>query len=298
MKLAILMMCYKNPDQINRLIDAFSNDAIDVYVHVDKKSGISGEIAGSGNITLIPDDKRVNVKWATFSQVETELVLLETASKNGCYDYYWLISGQDYPLVTPEVIISKLESKPGINYINLFPSKNYMVGKNTNYDKRNEIKFPDWMFKRDIFHRIIKRLWVGLTGGYHHTFKIFKQKESTMLSYYYGSQWWCLNRDFVNYALCFIKKNHSFIDCFHNSSCPDESFFQTLFMNSDYKSYREDYLHYIEWDDNSSSPKIITTADLERVFDSNKLMVRKIDVSVDGGIIDEIEKRKEAFMTK
>ena len=74
MKLAFLLQCHKNPDQVNMLIKTLTHPDIDFYVHVDKKSDISTSIdTSSGNVFLIPDAYRVDVKWATYSQVEAAI---------------------------------------------------------------------------------------------------------------------------------------------------------------------------------------------------------------------------------
>ena len=38
MKIAFLMQCHKNPEQINLLLKALKHPQVDVYVHVDSKS--------------------------------------------------------------------------------------------------------------------------------------------------------------------------------------------------------------------------------------------------------------------
>ena len=38
MKVAFLMQCHKNPEQINLLLEALNHPMVDVFVHVDKKS--------------------------------------------------------------------------------------------------------------------------------------------------------------------------------------------------------------------------------------------------------------------
>ncbi|WP_279155155.1 hypothetical protein [Thomasclavelia cocleata] len=44
MKIAFLILCHKNPMQINYLIDMLDDKDVDFYLHVDKKSNIINEI--------------------------------------------------------------------------------------------------------------------------------------------------------------------------------------------------------------------------------------------------------------
>lgn len=106
MKLAFLIQCHKNPKQINKLIQVLSHPDVDLYVHIDKKSEISAEQINlnTSNVKILNDEDRVDVRWGTFSQVKATLNLLKEAYEKK-YDYYWLISGQDFPLVSVEDII-------------------------------------------------------------------------------------------------------------------------------------------------------------------------------------------------
>lgn len=95
--------------------------------------------------------KRINVKWATFSQIQAELNLLKFAYDNDKkYDYYWLVIGQEYPIVSTDKILSELSIDTSINYMNIVNSRNYGLDHNSGYDKRNEICYPDWIKKRII----------------------------------------------------------------------------------------------------------------------------------------------------
>lgn len=108
MKIAVLCQCHKNAAQVNRLINALQyGDVFDFYIHVDKKSSIDKSIACSNNVVVLPDDKRVNVLWGDITQVEATLSLIR-ATYGKHYDYYWLISGQDFPIKSPEYIVEYL----------------------------------------------------------------------------------------------------------------------------------------------------------------------------------------------
>ena len=293
MKLAFLILCHKNSEQINKLMEALSHPNIYFYVHVDRKSEITQQInTHNSNVTILPEEERVDVKWGTFSQVEATLNLLKQAYSKK-YDYYWLISGQDFPLVSAKDIITQLSNAKlgGYNFVNLFVSKNNGAKKSTNFDKRNEIIFPEWLLKHDFKHRIVRRLWVEITGGYQHTFCVFLRPNMNELKYYFGSQWWCINCDFVSYILDYIESHPEYISFFKKASCPDESFFQTLLMNSDFAFSRREYLHYIDWSEGTSSPKTLKCTDLDKAFASHKLIARKIDQEYDKEIITEIIKR-------
>lgn len=276
MKLAVLIQCHKNPEQINCLLNVMKNDSVDFYVHVDKKSSISSQIEKRKDIHLLPDEDRIDVQWGGFSQILATLNLLYAATLNG-YDYYFLISGQDFPIQGINSLLKLLINSGGGNYIDLVPSLNNGLYRQNNYDKRNQIIFSPWLLKRTKLMRLIKRLWVIVTGGYKRTFRIFQRKNNLNLKFYFGSQWWCLNDQFIRYMLEYLKTNPQYLEFYKRTSCPDESFFQTLFMNSPYADTKKEYLHYIDWSERKSSPKNLSINDLPEMLKSGKFMARKIN---------------------
>ena len=286
MRIAILVLCHKNSDQINFLLNSINHPSIDVFVHVDKKSTLS--INKEKNVYLLKNEKRVNVVWADFSQVEATLNLIEEARTINRYDYYFLCSGQDLPIKPIREFVSFLEKKNGISFINFFESKNYLLNKLNNHDKCNSLYYPQWMFGRENWKRIIRRLYVEVTGGYNHTFAIFKRKLKGV-DFYFGSQWWCLHSNVIEWMISYIQNNPDYIRYYRNCSTPDESFFQTLFMLSPYSSLREDYLHYIKWQDGSNSPDILTQSNYVDMINSKKLFARKFDFNIDRKIADDLK---------
>lgn len=163
------------------------------------------------------------------------------------------------------------------NYVNLFKSKNNGIGHTTNYDKRNQIVYPNWMLNRKFTTRIVRRLWVAISGGYHHTYKIYERKQLADTLFFFGSQWWWIHRYFCKYIFDYMEKHPEYEQFFAKSRCPDESFFHTLLMNSPYADMRRDYLHYIDWSEGKSSPKTLTYQDFDAIINSKKLFARKID---------------------
>ena len=277
MKLAILIQCHKSPKQVNMLIAALQHKDISFFVHVDRKSDIADKIIQRPNVIILPEDMRVDVRWAQFSQVEATLNLLRCATAEQDFDYYCLLSGQDFPIESPETILNFLEQGDKSNYVNLFKSFHSGESHTNNYDKRNQISYPNWMLSQGSAVRILRRLWVAITGGYNHTFRVFKKKQLQNVDFYFGSSWWCIHHEFAKYLLGYIDKDTNYSLFFKDSSCPDESFFQTLLMNSPYSSTQKDYLHYIDWSEGGSSPKNLTTLDYDKIVSSGKLFARKID---------------------
>lgn len=290
MKIAVLMQCHKNAKQIRALLKSFQHPDVHVFVHIDGKADLDESLLQMDWVTILPKEKRVNVKWACISQIEATLQLIDTAGTYDRYDYYWLVSGQDILLKPISHIVDFLEKeyKNGINFINIIDSYNFGKGIYGSFDKRNDIYYPSWMNGRQLSRRIIKRLWVEITGGYNKTFAYF-QRNSGIVSYF-GSQWWCLTNESIE---CICKEKERFLGFFRNCSCPDESFFQTAFMESPYSELRKDMFLYVDWSEGNNSPNNLTLGDLVGISNTRFLIARKIGNLDDFNKITEWIKNEE-----
>lgn len=290
MNIAILILCHKNAHQLNLLLRELKHPSFQFFVHVDKKSTITERIEIRDDIHILEDKYRVDVQWGGLSEVIATLNLLNEAIRYGKFDYFWLCSGQDYPIKPLNRIIKRLESSPSTNYINLFPSYNSGLKYPNNFDKRNSVYYPYILIGPGKIKRIFRRTYIELTGGYNKTLHIIARNNSTNLKFYYGSQWWCLNNDTIIWILKYLRANPLYIKFYEHCLVPDESFFHTLFMNSPYSSNREDYLHYIEWEPGKNSPKTFSDNDIKKITSSNYLMARKFDEKQDARVIPHIHR--------
>lgn len=157
------------------------------------------------------------------------------------------------------------------------------------FEKRNDIYFPDILIGRKIWQKILKNVLIYITGGWNHTFSIIKRLAPNGVGYYFGSSWWCLNRETVEWIKAYLYANPSYVNFFKNSLCPDECFFQTLVMNSPYSKNVKPCLHYVQWEEGKSSPKILTIHDLNNMIQSGKMMGRKFDIEIDKTIMQELD---------
>lgn len=285
MKIAFLMLAHKNPKQINLLLDALRHPAVDVFVHVDKKSKeIRKRITQRPNVYILPEQQCVDVQWGKYSIVEATLQLIEAAVnwETGGYDYYWLISGQDYPLCSAQSIIEFLEANLGSDFIECSP--------NEVFKKRNDVYFFNALIGQKLWQKALKTIWIYLTGGWERTFSVFKRKAPKGVNYWFGSAWWCLYCDTLKKVVEFLHECPDYVYFFNHSLCPDECFFQTIVMNLRCSENVRTYLHYVKWKKGANSPQILTIDDYYSLVASGKLMARKFDLDVDGEILRKLEK--------
>ena len=288
MKIAILLQCHKIPEQVNMFLETMYDSVFTFFIHIDKKSSIGESLLKRNDIIILPDYLRVDVQWGNISQVDATLNLMNYTKGYGEFDYYWLCSGQDFPIKPIKEIVSWFEEYSGYDFVELFQSKNYGLNYSCNYDKRNEIIYPKWMLGNKKWKRVIKRLYVELTGGYKKTFKCFKRKNILHMDFYFGSSWICFSKCTFEWIMDYLKNHKEYYDFFTKCNCPDESFFQTLLMNSPYKTNRKDYLHYVDWSEGKNNPKVLTEKDYDSLKISKYLMARKFDILQERKVIDMI----------
>jgi Core-2/I-Branching enzyme len=131
---------------------------------------------------------------------------------------------------------------------------------------------------------------------------------------YIGGQWKILSRpcsEFISSS----PEVGKFRDYYENTLIPDESFFQTVLMNTEYKSHiikddkraiiwipeigpalesrvftESETNALIESGEIKLRPKTLTMEDLPYLLASDALFARKFDETIDGEILDELEK--------
>lgn len=288
MKIAYIVLCHKNLDQTNQLINQLDNGLCDFYVHIDKKCATFN--FDSSNVFLVPDHDRIDVKWAHVSMVYATLnamKLVKATSRE--YDYVFLLSGQDFPIKSNDEIQAFLNQNKGSNFIEVLDhsSEDYL-----RYLKRNTLKYSECLMGRAFLPKALKKILIILTGGQNRTFSAFKRKNTTGVDFEFGSQWWAITYECFNWILNYAEEHKELLEYYKNCLTPDESFFQTIFMLSPYKDTKKDFLTYLEWDKNNNNPRILLENDIEMLINlKDKIFARKFDETVDQKAIMDLKNK-------
>lgn len=287
MNIAFLILCHKNPDQINVLIRKLS--PYNIFIHIDKKNydEISDKLIKDTNVKILPKENCYSIDWGSNEMVRATLELIKCAlNSTHNFLHFCLLSGQDLPLIDLGNLDKVLDKDT--NYIDIIDQSNPEYNR---YLKLYEIPYPSWMSANKIFNKIIKRIYMLITGGFKNTFKIFKRKKPMKGEFYFGSQWWILNRGFVLYLIDFIEDNNYFLSYFDKCIIPDECFFQTIIKNSKYNKNISNSLTYVNWNGGRRSPDTFKITDISKLknLKKNYLFARKFDESVDAKIIEIVK---------
>lgn len=292
MKIAFIMLCHKNPDQINLFIERLSEyEGADVYVHVDRNHNeVRDGIRIRENVKLIPEERSLRIQWGSVDIVKATLELIREVKESGiAYDYLWLVSGQDYPICPSEEVLRRLSAQPGINYIETIPQADRRYNW---YKKLYEMSYPAWINKNSIPVKILKRLYIFVTGGHRYTFPMFIRKKPFAFDFSFGSQWWTLTSEAAFEILVYSDSHPEILKYYEKSIIPDESFFQTIFMRGPYSEQRAMNLTFINWGSNRRSPETLTEKDSEKLSHAMQegfCFARKFELLESGELMNRLK---------
>lgn len=275
MKHAYLIIAHNEYPVLRALLSMLDDERNDIFLHIDHRSMELYEKIHSvqmqrANLHIL--STRNKVYWGDLSQVETEYLLLETASAKEAYSYYHLLSGTDLPIQTQDYIHSFFQINAGKEFVE------YWSGNRHQKDLKRKIS------RYYFFTKHLKRnnsKWHVITAPCHNLALIvqkmvhFNRKQEVELRK--GSQWFSITHNFCLYLL---EKKPFVLQRFRYTLCPDEIFVQTLLWNSSFKKniYNiEDNnigsMRLIDW--NRGDPYTWKIQDYTELVNSNKLFARK-----------------------
>lgn len=284
MKHAYLIIAHNDFYILEKLLLLLDDKNNDIYIHIDKKVkdfdfNYYKNLIKKSNIYFI---ERIDVRWASFSQIECELLLLKEATKNK-YDYYHLLSGVDLPLTSQKKIHEFFQNNNGkefvhFSYINEIPERIL-----------SRVKYYHLFVRKIRNSKIYSKIWWRLLK-LEEKMKINRVKKIKK-EFRYGSNWFSITHNLANYVL----ENEDFIKkTFKYTSCCDEIFLQTIVYNSKYfdnlylkqdNSYKANQ-RYIDW--TRGEPYTFKINDYDELIKSDMLFARKFSTKVDKEIVDKI----------
>lgn len=283
MRHAFLIQVHKDFNQIKNLVDDICLvKQCSAYVHVDRKANTLYEqllenYHDHKQVTIISD--REKVYWSDFSQVKATLNLLKAAIKNS-YDYYSLISGQDYMIKPLAQFNSFLQKNQGLEFIEARARNNTWRVKLTHQHTRKP-KFRKYRYFR--YYALLNSI-----------LRYRAKKHVNQYEFYFGSSWFTITQNAVTYILDFVANQPGFVTDFETSTCGDEHFFQMILMNSHFKNkIYNDNLRLIKYRFLANSPINLTIEDCKNRENSSKFLARKFDQNYDQEVLEKL--RAEAI---
>lgn len=314
-----MIMCHKNAKQVIRLATRCITQNTDVIIHADcdmnnkEYKHIEEYVKNAGGVYLA--HRRFHGVLDTRSLVDIVLEMIRCAKvveqeKAKRYQYYFLLSGQDYLIKPMRWIESQLDSlypKPLID-CTPYSDTNWIYYKFRNGSTSLRInKFIGKRLKDRPFLRKPFRLTELVLQRFEEMSKrnTYARLDREQVRLFGGSAWWVLPDIVINYIIQEYNGNKEYIHfMLDESQTPEETFFQILTMRSPVSNLVE--VNPIEmvaqncktWayfsDDGKpfkGHPYIFTTQEFDKLCASECWFARKFDETVDNEIFDLIDQK-------
>lgn len=271
--IAYFILVHRYAKQFQRLFTAIYDPNNWYVIHIDKRSHpsvreeIEEFLLGFDHVAIIVSK---NALWGGYSLVDAQLRGMEKLLEmNADWEFFINLSGQDFPLKSQPYIKKFLQKNKGKNFLNIYNQREVRPKTISRFEN----------YTIELKQTIIRTSWKRpfLAGAIP----------------YIGNQWMMLSRDF-----CAFLQHSSEVDRFKkfykHTFIADESFFQTVIMNTSYKAkIVPDDMRDIDWVPEGIiklRPRTFTMKDASRLTKSPQLFARKFDTNVDSDILSFLEK--------
>jgi hypothetical protein len=275
-KICYLVLLHQKFDQALRMIRRLAGPDCGFIIHIDASARLSAVQAFRKDLESLPVvyTQRVSSRWGSYRQAMAIMHCIQAAvGRMEPFDRYVLISGQDYPIAPRARLFEFFESNPRAEFIEAFPLDV------TEADSAGWT--PYYRFRR--YH-----IWIGQ----RHVALPFVRKPLPPLPIYHGSTWWALTRAALLYVAAQFRSDRSLQSYLQTGFLVDEVYVPTLLMASSFASRIEgSNVTFAQWTPTSGPhPKTLQMGDLEELLSSSKLFARKFDASLDGSLMDELDR--------
>ena len=267
------LLVHRYPEQFKRLFKAIYAPGNQYVIHIDKSSGA---VLADDIIAFLKPFQGVDVLesqdalWGGFSLVDAELRgMARLLEMDANWSHYINLSGQDFPLKSQNYIRKFFAANPGKQFIRAL---------------NQAVERPDTMNR--ISHLFVEEDGKLTATGVARPFLIGDTP-------FIGTQWKAVTRSFCDFV-CHDPSVERFKQFYRNSFIADESFFQTVIMNSgDQGIIMNDDLRMIDWvpdGDIKLRPRNYIKSDLEQLVRSNDLFARKFDAEENDEVLTSLER--------
>ncbi|MCH3980540.1 MAG: beta-1,6-N-acetylglucosaminyltransferase [Prevotella sp.] len=292
MNIAYLISAHKDPYHLKRLITVLESDGVHFFIHIDKKVDIKPflNLVKGSNIHYTPN--RIWTQWGGFTQVLYQKELLGTAlsyeKQHQTFDYFVILTGQDYPLMSNEELRKRYSDKN----LPFMIAANISLHPNLNTQPQKD-RIELYHFFRDapIKSRFIRKV---VTNAARLIMKLLPFRKNNYLlingnkwDVYYASAMAALPHEAAAIAYDNLCNNKTLIKYFKTSFAPDELVIPTILYNtptlrSRLKTYPNDGyflkdVSCLEKFDYGSYVKVYTEQDYKDLVKSGKVFGRKFE---------------------
>ena len=277
---AYLILAHAHPELVIRMIDALRAPGATFAVHVDARSGndvmtpLRGYAAKREDEVLAP---RQRCYWGTYALVQATLECLHVLFASGRpFEYAVLLSGQDYPIKSPDAMATFFEERKGTEFIEAFPldAPNRWTPQGGRFQAMARVTRYTLNVRSRVLQLTLPRRFP--LGWRPHG----------------GSQWWALSRPALEWVEKTLRERPQVARYFRHTFIPDEAMFQTMLANSPFADrISSEPLHYIDWErPNPNYPRTLDGEDYGRLSASSALFARKMHPQRSAELLERVDR--------
>lgn len=271
MTIGYLIVAHQKPRQLLRLVRVIrAQSEGPIIVHLDRKSvgnfrDVVPHLQSMRHVRAISARR---VSWGHFSIVQAALDCMSAlCSEFPGISHIMHLSGRDYPIKPIAAFEQMMNDRRNRSSMDLRRLPCVGLGERDGFDRLEYIYF----FVARKFFRLAKR-------------RLPKD-----LTFYGGSQFWCLAREHCLYALTEADK---WRHLFRHSLIPDEMYFHTILMNSKFSELLiNEQITHAHFVGNAAHPSLLGLEDLPSLIRSSAYFARKFDVDADPHIMDALDRQ-------
>lgn len=274
MRHAFLIMTASVDEPLLEIIRQLDSPNHDFFIHVDLKAGgINQEkVIETAKFSDVVFVDRQKGSWGGYSLIQIEIKLLKSATTRD-YDYYHLMSGEDFPVKTNQELDDFFLKNRGLNFLEVSDRLEHQ-----NPD-RYRLRYEQYHFLQDRFigkkRNVFK--YIDFLSCYIQRYVGVNRARNLLVQS--GSQWFSITDELAKYIVSHV----NWIDKhFKYTYCCDELFIQSLIAGTQFMDKVSSNLRYVDFvwkSKHNLTPRYLTDKDLSLINDSHYLFARKFDVS-------------------
>lgn len=270
LKHAIIILAHTDLSQLSRLINSL-DDNFTFFIHLDKKINYKEFVEviknAKSNVFFY---RWKHITWGGIGIVKTQLRLIKIALSVNKFDYFHLLSGQDYPIASIFEIVSWFERHNGLQFIE-YHTLPFEKWENGTFDRFLFFRLNDWLDYTSKKGREI----IDKVTSFQIKHRIYRRIPNQYPKLYGGSNWMSFTGDCAKMLVNPDRKARRFLRRLRFTFASDEVYFQTVILNSKFAdSVVNDNKRHIMW--KNGGVKILGRFDLWDIATSNALFARKI----------------------
>jgi hypothetical protein len=313
-------MAHARPEQLLRLVRVLRDESrsSSVVIHWDRASpSLAFEpFAELGRVSLVDDP--VHPEWGGFGVVAAALRTMGTATTQAPFDWFVLLSGQDYPVAPLE----EIERELCASGVDAFIDPGRIASGRLAF--RWRLHADARLGRRYYFaYRPMPSLPRGLPGrvrGAAHRAAFLADEHQPFVSVWpmpgsipwrvgrrrlrtpfgpelpcrVGSAWFSLSRRAVGRVLQQAGEDSALARHYRRTIVADESYFQTVLCADPELQVHPDNRRFETWQDTDSPlhPDVLTLARLDEILAAGKHFARKFDDQGGGEVLDRIDEHR------